>query len=368
MREAQTGKFGMAEAVVLLTMSSMASIFLAFPRALVETGMQAAWLSTLFGLVLALFQVYILYTLLKPYPQKNIVDITAQSLGRVAGTAANILYALFFVLVAAIFTRTFSEALLISALPRTPISVVSTGYVAMGVLGAYIGLEAMARSARVTYPFVVGGIVLLLISLVPIWDYTRLFPLLGAGPYKVFVEGGLLAGGISEILLSAVFVQSFHMPGMFGKITARAMIIGFFYLTLLEVVLLMSVTFISAQEFTLPFYSLSRLIHVGRYFQRVEAIFIIIWVYLGAIKVVLTLYAAAVIFAQTFKLPDHRPLIWSLALIIFTVSLLPPDLPTVVIFESVYTRDLAWLPTVVLPLIVLAADRFRNRRKANEGG
>ncbi|MCL6610624.1 MAG: spore germination protein [Peptococcaceae bacterium] len=361
------GKFGQAEAVVMLTMSGMARIFLPFPRHLAETAGEAAWISSLAGLALAMGQVYLLHLVLKPYPEGNIVDVTTGALGRVAGTAACLIYVSFFIAVAAVFTRTFSEALLVTALPRTPISVVSTGYVAMALLGAYMGLEAMARSARVTYPFVVAGMGILLFSLVPLWDFTGIFPLLGTGPAGVFVKGGILAGGMTEILLAAVIVQSFHGPGAFGRVVSRAMLMSFAYLALLELILLMTDSADVAREYTLPFYSLSRLIHLGRYFQRIESIFIIIWGYIGMVKIVLALYAAASVFAGAFRLPDQRPLIWPLALIIFTASLLPPDLPTTVKIESVYIRHLAWLPAVFLPAAVLAADRIRARRRKNEG-
>ncbi|MHB8917004.1 MAG: GerAB/ArcD/ProY family transporter [Desulfocucumaceae bacterium] len=362
------GKFGLAEAVVLLTISSMALIFLTHPRSLVEIAGPAAWLSVLAGMALALLQVYIVYLVLKPYPDKNIVEVTRDSLGRIAGTAANLLYALFFISVAAIFTRNFSEALLLSALPRTPISVVTVGYIAMGILGAFYGLEAMARSARVTFPFVVGGITFLLLSLIPMWDSTNLFPILGNGLYNVFVRGGLGSAGITEILLAGVIVQSFKNPKMFGKIASRAIIISYFYLTLLEVFLVLTVFWASAEEYTLPFYSLSRIIYFGRFFQRVESVFIVIWGYVGMVKIALTLYASAVTLAGTFKLPDYRPLIWPVALIAFVSSLLPPDFPTAVLIESNYLRLFTWLPAVIVPLAVLAADRIRNRGRGNEGG
>lgn len=361
------GKFGMAEAVVLITMSSMARIFLPFPGALVETAGEAAWISALAGLVLALFQVYLLYSVLKRHPGKNIVEVTGESLGVIGGTAANVIFIFYFIVVGAIFTRTFSEALLLSALPRTPISVVTTGYVAMALLGSYVGIEAMARSARVTYPFVVTGIAILLFSLIPHWDLTQLFPVLGNGPSGI-IRGGIAAGAVTEILFSAVIANCYYGPAAFGKITARAMLMGYAYLTLLEFILLATVLWSVAQEYSLPFYSLSRLIYLGRYFQRVEAIFIIIWGYIGIVKVVITLYGAAVTMAGAFRLPDYRPLIWPLALVMFVLSLLPPDLPTAVEIESVYIRLIAWLPTVIIPALVLAVGRLRNRRKKDDGG
>ncbi|MCL5935392.1 MAG: spore germination protein [Firmicutes bacterium] len=297
------------------------------------------------------------------------MEVTGEALGKVAGTAVNVIYAVFFVIVGALFTRIFSEALIISALPRTPISILTTGYIAMGLLGSYLGLESLARSTRVTYPFVVAGIAILLFSLIPQWETTQLYPILGTGPVNVFLKGGASAGIISDILMAAVIVQSLHDPGMFGKITARAMLMGFTYLTVLELILIMTTAWNASQEYTMPFYNLSRLIYLGRYFQRVESIFIIIWGFAGMVKIAITLYSAAVVLAGTFKLPDYRPLIWPLALMIFTASLIPPDMPSAIKLESIeYRQYYMSFSTIILPAVVLAADRLRMRGRRNEGG
>ncbi len=352
--------FGMAEAVVLLTISSMARIFMPFPRTLVELAGPAAWLSSMAGLSLALLQVLLFYFLLKPHPDKNLMDITGRALGKVAGAGVNIFYAIFFMLISAEFTRTFSETLILSTLPRTPISVVMTSFILMAVMGAYLGLETMARSARLTYPFVLVGISLIFFGLIPLWDFTNLFPILGTGPVDVFIKGGFFSSAITEILLAAVIVQSFKGQHMYGKIVSRAMIMGFVYLILLELIFIMTVNWNVAQESTLPFYQLSRLIYLGRFFQRVESIFIILWGFIAIIKIALSLYASAYVLAETFSLPDYRPLIMALAVIGYSISIIPPDLPASIQFDK-FIRDFAFLPTVILPAVVLAVDRFRMR-------
>jgi len=357
--------FGMAEAVVLLTMSNMARIFLPFPRYLVELSGPAAWLSSVAGLSFALLQVFLFYVILKPHPGKSIMDITGRALGKVVGSGVNIYYSVFFIIVAAVFTRIFSEALLVTALPRTPISVVVTSFMLMAVMGAYLGLETMARSTRLTYPFVLSGIALLLFGLLPQWEPSNLFPVLGTGPVNVFIKGGFITSMVSEILMAAVIVQSFKAPEMFGKIASRAILMGFGYLIILEIIFIMTINWNSAQESTLPFYQLSRLIYMGRFFQRVESIFIIIWGFIGMIKISLTLYASAFVLAETLRLPDHRPLVLPLAVIIYSISFIPPDLPSSLEVEMI-CRIYTVLPTVILPAVVLAVDRIRRRGSKNE--
>ncbi len=359
-------KFGHREAITLLTISSIARIFLSMPRQLVEIAGQSAWLSSVSGLILALLQVMILYLVLKPYPDKNIVEITLSVLGKILGTSFNIVYMVFFIVVAAIFTRTFAETLILSALPRTPISVIIISYILIALVGSYIGLSGLAKSSAITYPVVIVGMLILLLSLITLWDVTRLFPIMGQGAFDVFVRGGLIAGGISEILIAAVIVKSFKGSDPFRKVSLGFVIRSFAWLTFFELVLLLTFYWDVAQELTIPFYNISNQIHIGRYIQRIEAILIVIWGYVSMVKVSLLLYVLTDIFSDTFRLHDRKPLALPFALIVFTVSLLPPDLPTSIEIESTLIRLWAWFPTMVLPLIILIVDRLRNRGKKIE--
>ncbi|MFZ5648873.1 MAG: GerAB/ArcD/ProY family transporter [Bacillota bacterium] len=353
------GRFGLAEAVVLLTISNMARIFMPFPRSLVELAGPAAWLTPLPGLALALLGTYFFWLLLKPHPDKTIVEITEGALGKVFGTVVNISYVIMFLFVGITFTRIFSEAMVVSALPRTPISVVSIGFLSAAMLGTFLGVEALARSARMTYPFVLGGITILLVSLIPFFHVNNIFPLLGSGPYQVFIRGGLATGMVSEVLIAAMIIHSFSSRDLFPVAVSRAILMGFGYLFILELATILVTHWRTATESTLPFYQLSRNIYLGRFFQRVEVIFIIIWSYIGMFKISITLYAACTALARSLDLPYYRPLIWPLGLLTFMVSLIPPDMPTAVIIDSEYLRTYGWIPTFALPLAVLAVDRLR---------
>ena len=66
-----------------------------FPRGLIEMAGPAAWLAPLPGLALALLAVYIFWLLLKPHPDKTIVEITEAALDPVMGTIVNVIYVIF---------------------------------------------------------------------------------------------------------------------------------------------------------------------------------------------------------------------------------------------------------------------------------
>ncbi len=346
--------FGPAEAIIMLAISNSARVFLPYPRNLVEIGGSAAWMTPFGGLVIALAGVYVMSLVLKKNPGETIIEITEKAFGPFIGTVLNLITVTFFLAVSALFIREFSEALIIATLPNTPISVIIISYLIIGLLGAYLGIEAMARTAHLAYLYVLGGMALLLVALIPQWNIHNLFPLFGNGPVQVFGMGSLSTAAVTEIILAAVIIQNMGGTDKYKEIGYRSMLIGFVLLIALMGTINLTVNREVSEEITLSFYRLSRNIYLGRFFQRVEAIFVIIWSIVGALKIALTLYGASVSLSRTLKLPDYRPLIWPLGLSIFIISLLPSDMPSVIQFDAFFLRPFAIIPNYIIPLLIIA--------------
>lgn len=363
----KAGSFGPAEAIILLAISNIARVFLPYPRQLVEIGASASWMTPLVGLLAALAGFYVMYLVLRKNPDQTVIEITEQAFGPVVGILLNLVTVVFFIAVGAIFAREFAEALIIAALPRLPISIISLAYLSLGVLGAYLGIEALARTARLSYPYIFGGILLLLLALSPQWNTSNFFPVLGNGPLKVFGLGTFSTAGVTEIIFAAVIIQSMGGIHNFRLVGYRSMLLGF--ASLIAVLLVINLTFNwnTMAENTLPFYRMARNIYLGRFFQRVESVFVIIWSVVAFIKIAVTLYGAAVALTRTLKLPDYRPLLWPLIVIMFMLSLLPPDLPTAVKLDADWLRSYALIPNYLLPLMILAALCLRRRGPREEG-
>ncbi|MDD4335417.1 MAG: endospore germination permease [Desulfotomaculaceae bacterium] len=357
------GKFGLAEAIILMAVSNVARVFLPYPRYLVELGGSAAWMTPIGGLAVTLVGAYIMSLVLKKNPDNTIIEITEEAFGSILGITFNLITIAFFISVCFLFVREFSEALITAALPETPISVIATVYIAIGLLGSYLGIEAIARSTRLTYIYVFGGIVLLLFALTPQWKFDNLFPVFGNGFFPIFGLGAFSTAAVTEIILAAVLVQAIGGADKYMRINFFAALIAFTVLGVLLAALVLTMGKEVATETSLPFYRLSRNIYLGRFFQRVEALFIIIWSIVGAIKIALTLYGASVSLARTLKLPDYRPLIWPLGLIVFIFSFLPPDLPTTMKLDTDFLRPFAHIPNYLLPLLILAAYWLKGRMR-----
>lgn len=346
----------------MLGTSGLARIFLSFPRSLVELGGPAAWLTPVGGLIVAMIGIYLFSLVLKKRPGKSIIEINEDAFGPFLGTTVNIICVVLVLEVAgAIFIRQFSESMLVTTLPSMPVSFVEIAILAVGLLGAYLGIEALARTARLTYLYVLAGMLFLIFALIPFWDFHNLLPFFGKGPKEVFLMGSLTTAGIAEIILAGVIVQNMGGAKSFVKIGIMFVLLGFGFLILTMLTLALSFDWSVSEEFAFPFSRLSRTVYLGRFFQRMEAIFIFLSGIVAALRVSLLIYGASVALAKSLKLPDYRPLIWPLGLAMFIMSLLPPDMPTTISLDQIYLRSLILIPDYLLPILVLAVFWFKRR-------
>lgn len=357
------GKFGPTEAIIIFALTISAKVFISLPASLFASAKSAAWMTPIGGMVLALVGVWIMGEVLARSPGKNIVNITENAFGPYLGTMVNLIYVVFFLAVASLFCRQYSEEMIVVALPDTPISVISAGFLAIALLGAYLGIEGMARATRIIFSYIFASVFILLVTLYPQWNWHNLYPVMGGGPYAVFGQGTLATGAIAEIILAGVIVQAFAEPKQFKQIMARAVIYSSVFFIIFLVIAGMTHNWRISSEFNFPFYRLARSIYLGRFFQRVEPLYILVWGFIGIVKLALALYGASFTLAESLKLPDYRPLIWPIGLTSFIFSFFPMDLPTIELLDLNYLRPGSYIPNYLIPLVLLLVLWFKGRNK-----
>ena len=230
----------------------------------------------------------------------------------------------------------------------------------IGIVGALI-LGQAAVQAHIISPILVILVAVTGLSSFALPNYSLQFALRISRFIYIALGATLGFFGIT-IGLAAQIVMAASIKS-FGVIMVPAVIYGFIFLIIFLFVAGLTHNWRITSEFSFPFYQLSRTISLGRFFQRVEPVYIIVWGINGIVKLGITLYAAAFTLAESLKLPDYRPFIWPLSLIIFILSFFPPDLPTVVYLDIHYLRPGAYIPNYLIPLALLLILWFKGRNR-----
>ncbi|MCR4441285.1 MAG: GerAB/ArcD/ProY family transporter [Peptococcaceae bacterium] len=343
-----------------------AKAFLGYPRLLADKCLNAGWMAALLGGLAAVVFWLAISALLARFPGKSIIEINEIILGPVLGLGLNALILAYLILSSSVFLRQFSESVIITALPESPLSSLTFLFLITVLVAAYLGLESISRNSYIALPFILVGVAAVLVSLYTFWDVKELFPVLGAGAGPVLAYGLLGASAYGEVLLLAILAPffSFRIKTLrtVGLISIGVVML---YFAAITAVYLMVIPVPAAAEALSPFYQLSRTIYAGRYYQRLESVFVLFWTYTAFLQLAIGLITTTLAAQAAFKLPYYRPLLPALAVLFLSLALTPASLMENTVIEE-YQLLCGGLFTLLVPSGVWALAALKGKAEKNE--
>lgn len=354
--------FGKAEALSIIIISITTQLFLNYPRLMSESAGTAGWLLSIYVTFLALILFAIIQKLYSRFEGKDILDIGEAIGGNIGRILVGMIYTASYLFVMSLTLREFGEDLKIISLSQSPISFVLSFFIIGMVVGAYYGIEALARFSIIVVPIIVAGFIIVLSGTLEYYNILHLLPIMGSGPYNVFVKGVSrvsVFSGMSVLYFMAPYIGS-HKN--FKKVGFYGIVISAFFLTVGTLIFLLSIPYPDSVEGFLPVYQLSRKIDYGRFFQRIESIFVIIWTITALSYLSTGLFFISYMFKKTFGLKFYRPLVAPMSIILYTLSLLPQSLMKVIEIDAMLFRNYAWVVTFAFTIAVLLTATVLKRK------
>ncbi len=319
-------KIGTGEVSVIVLFYTGAKIFLGLPRVYIEIGATAGWLIPLLSGMFSLILWSVNNLLYDRFPGKNILAINTEVAGTIFGTFLNLMVLVYSVFTSGNLLREFCEAVLISALPETPISVIVLLFLVTVLLAVYIGFEPLVRCAYIVFPFIFFGTLMIILATLPLADPIHIFPLLGSGLKKILTYAAPFSSAFMEVVILAILMPYFSFDNKeVKKIGYKSIIMLTLFFSLTTLMYQIVLPYPSASESFLPLYQMARSISVGRFLQRVEALYILFWTFSAFIRLALALFLAVYLYKEVFRLPYMKPLIPAIAVIFFSAALTPAN-------------------------------------------
>lgn len=359
-------RFGKVEAVFILINIISIQIFLGFPRRMAELGGTAGWIIPIYTLVLSLIFFSVISKLYNRFDGKDILDVAEYAGGHFGRTIVGLIFLTNYFFIIPIVLRTFGEDVKIFALVQSPISFVLVLFLIGMIIASYLGLEAIVRLGSIVVPVAFVGFVIIIFGNGAYFEVEKLLPILGNGPYSIFIDG------FTQVSLFSGISTLYFMPPFLGKNKAMksvgywSLFISGILLAVGALIYLLVVPYPISTENVLPYLHLARFVNYGRFFQRIESIFVITWCLAAFIYLSAGLFLLVYIIKKTFKLEYYRPLIIPTSIILFTICLMPDSVMSSVYLEAAIFRKYAWLVSFVIPIVVLAIGRLVKWKK--EGG
>lgn len=349
--EYNSGRMGIAEGIGLVAAVTLPPVFIIMPAVMIQEAGSLAWLSPLIGSFAAGLQIFLLTHVLAEH-QGDLLTVTEKLLGKVAANFVGVFYCFLMLGISTIWARAFAEDTMLTALPYGEFDLINACFIGSAAAIMYAGIEPICRAVYIILPFNLIGVLLLLIALIPVYRPYYLFPWQGNG-LVFLIKPLLIQSGLSgTISILPILAKSFQ-----NVRTIRAAVFWGYGLTAVirsisVAAFIMTFGVAAAMEKTMPFYEMARLIHLNRYLQRFESMFIIIWVITGVFAIALCMYGAMAIIAKLCKLPTINPLILPMAIIVAQAAALPPDTHSIVKIEYILYPYVFAPGVIAIPILL----------------
>lgn len=325
---------------------------------------QDLWIAVLLSFPLHILLSLPSFFLARRFSNQTIIQTSEEVLGK-AGKIIGSLYVWVFLHRTAIVLREFGEFLTAVPYPSTPI-IVFIG--SMAIISAYAvskGLETIMRFSEVAFPLVIISITLVLILLTKDMDFQNLQPVFSEGFTPILLGSFIISSRTFEISFILMLIPFINRK----KQVAKSLIIAFFIISL--VVSLITIAIIAvfgveqASRRVFAFLSLVRLISIGDFFERIDALHIALWILGMFFKATIYYYMTLLSTSELFGFKDYRFLILPIGAMIVTLSIIQSnnivDLENFTSYETYTWYNLFFM--FLLPLLILIFSIVTEKRE-----
>ncbi len=241
----------------------------------------------------------------------------------------------------------FSQLAKLVAFPTAPLWFVAVFFVVASFAGASAKEDGILRTSKFIAPFLLTTILVLLISVLCQSNLLNLFPVLGTGVSNTVGKGLSGITFYSDIVLVFLINPFSSSP----KTTKNAVFAASITAVIINILAILTFTakipFPLSQEGDFPMYLLLKEVYYGRFFQRIDAIFLLASSFCGMFSLSINLSLITKVLEQAFDIPHPQATLFPVTTIIFLLGL--GYLP---ILQSTVSNILFPLTFVVLGIVL----------------
>lgn len=327
-------KISSKEAIMLVVTIFVAHTIVSLPQNLLSSAKSATILNLIYVGIIAVLVAYLIFRLLKSFSSSDIIDVSKYLGGDIFKNIVGAFFIAYFIISSSGLLREFCEGLHVVFFPMTDVSFVLLPFIIALCITNHLSFGSNIKTVSIVFPAVIISIVFLFFANFGHFTLENMFPVLGKGFANTFITGigNITAfGGISCLYFIPPYLKE---PQKIKKICLTSVIIGLLYFIFCtSTVLFMFSFFIEADEI-LPLYYAARYIEFGNFVQRLESLFMLIWILEIFCYLTIANQFSMHIFKKITNIQNKKTVSFIFPLLIFGISLIPKSYPSVRFFES----------------------------------
>lgn len=350
------------EAIALIVIVMINQVLMGASKNIIMDTASSSWLHTIFISIIAVLLAFIICKLFSKFSNLNIIDISEYLAGPILKFLVCLGLIVFFVLSSALIINHMCNNLSIIALSNTNILFIILLFVIATVIVAKKDISAISRTNFIILFLVLISNIILFIVISSDIQITRLFPIFGYGIKETFLTNNTNLYAFSGLIYLFLIVPLIDDTSKYKRIGIVSVIISSLYLFFTVISLLLTFPFSSITENMLSMYLLSRAMSLGSFLERVDAIYLFLWILSSFSYLSIIFYFLTATFQTMVKTKVRTGIIYSFATLIIGIVLLMKDVTDLKFTQNIvfpyYTIGLFFML-----FIILVISYFKNKRK-----
>ena len=322
----------------------------------------SSWLNVLYISAISIIFMLVIIWLFKPFISYDILDVSNFLGGPTLKRFLAILFIILFMAFSSISLRYYVNDLHVIYYSEYNYLVLLLITFIPIVISSMIGLKAIYGTNLVVIPITILSTILLFSVSIRDFSWQRFFPIFGYGVKNTFVTQSLNVFAfniIGYLYFLPPFLKNtkdFKKVSLFSVIACAL----YFILTTLALTMTFAYSFTADEAFSL--YLIARFATLGRFFQRIDAIFFFIWILAFLSFISFNVYLISYITKKSFNLSNSKEIIGSVSLSLIGFTLLFKNISTVGSFTKNFFRPYTVFLVFILSFLILILSNFKKRK------
>lgn len=358
------------EAISLIIIIMINHLILNFPNNIIFQTGSASIINVVYISIISVLFFLIIYKMMNKFPGKNIIDIAKYLGGEKLKNIISIIFVIYLIFVSSSLIRSFSEIIKIIYFPNANIFTIIFSFVLVSLIINSYGTRTVSKVNLLLMPIILCSVAFIFLTSFKDFQFERIFPVLGYGVKETFLDGLKNLYSFGGILCLFLIPSELEDYKKFKRVGLISIIISALYLLLSISSLLFLFSSLSAGKELLSVYLNTRTIELGKTIQRVDAIFIMIWIlaFIAYLSVIILFVKKIIVKNTTIKSTSF--MIFLIGIIISCISIIPINTSKISFLQSnILCYFEMFLVFILCPIIMVLANikkkNLENRRIDN---
>ncbi|WP_108671873.1 GerAB/ArcD/ProY family transporter [Peribacillus acanthi] len=364
-------KISSLQLLIINILFVVGSAILFLPSTLAFHAKEDAWIVALLGGAIGVAINLLVYlTLIGLYPEKNIIQMYTLTFGKYLGGFFSIILCLYALILCSLILRGIGDFVVTQILPKSPLSIIIAAFMLIIILGSRLGIETIARSSEVFFPWVIGLFILCSFLIVPYIHFDWIKPFLEDGLIPI-IKGTLSYLGFPyfECVLLLMLVPHLQNRTKTKKAWIWGICIGAFFLFIPVIVSTMVLGPLETQNQMYSTYVLAKLLRIPVVLERMEVIVAFIWIISIFFKLIICFYSLLKGIQTICKLSSYKMLTFPVGFFLVNFSIIiGEDIVILNTFSSTIWTIISLQTGFLMPVLLLLVSWMRQTSQKTTKG